>query len=428
MGVMPFVRGLFRWPSSREAGARAAAPQARVHLPASTGRLLCQSLLSCALLLAPGLSASASADAFVTEQGSQFILAGKPYYVTGVNNHYLAWGSEAEVNRVLDAAVAMGANVVRTILGPVIGAPDGGEPSTIWKFRNDATNSYQLNTHGVYLLYWNPRTKSMGINSGKNGTGKIDYLVAAAAKRHLKLLLVLLDYWPYVGDMQQMDAWYGSTDQAGFFFSDRRTIADYKAWARYLIQHVNPLTGLMYRDDPTIFAWELMNESHARPDLRQSWTETMSRYIKSLDPHHLVSSGGDHITLSELHTPSLDFLVWHGYPKYDGAPPYLFKALIQTNCALAARYHKPVLLEEFGYASNSRDPTQAQAYRMWLKTMAADADCAGWLVWSLVAQQDTGQFPDDTGEWFDIHHDDGATWTVLSHAAHSSRKYANPRG
>ena len=391
----------------------------------SAGRVLRYSVLACSLAFTSGMSVSARADGFVTTKGTQFILSAKPYYVTGVNNHYLVWGSNAEVDRVLDAAVAMGANVLRAGLGPVIGAADGGEPKTIWQFHNNGASSYQLNTHGVYLLYWDSATKTMGINRGFDGIGKIDYLIAAAAKRHLKLLVTLLDYWSYVGDMPQMNAWYGSSDQTRFFFSDPRTIADYKTWARYLIQHVNPITGVMYRDDPTIFGWELMNEAHALPDLRKSWTKTISTYIKSLDPHHMVSSGEDYLSMDDFRIPSIDFVTWHGYPKYYGITPDDFNTLIQSYCDFAAQYDKPVLLEEFGYASNNKEPTQAQAFQMWLKTMAGDTNCAGWLVWSLVATQDSGRFPDDKGEWFDIHDDDSATWMVLSDAARQGRHYAN---
>jgi mannan endo-1,4-beta-mannosidase len=412
-------------PPSHTAAACSADGRAGAAVRSRPRRMLLHGIVPCALLLTSVLGVSAKAEGFVTRHGTQFMLNGQPFYVTGVNNHYLAWGSEVEVDRVLDAAVAMGANVVRTILGPAIGTPDGDGPKTIWKFHDNETNSYELNTHGMYLLYWDPATRTMGINGGPNGIAKIDYLIAAAAKRHLRLLLTLLDYWRFIGDMPQMDAWYGSTNQTTFFFSDPRTIADYKTWARYLIHHINPLTGTMYRDDPTIFGWELMNESHARSRLQRPWTEMMSAYIKSLDPHHLVSSGEDYLTMDEFGIPSIDFVTWHGYPKYYGVTPDALEALIQRDCGFAAIYQKPVLLEEFGYAGNNRDPSQAQAYQMWLKTMADDADCAGWLVWSLVAQQDSGFYPDDTGGWFDVHDDGGATWTVLSQAAHQGRAYAN---
>jgi mannan endo-1,4-beta-mannosidase len=53
-----------------------------------------------------------------------FTLAGKPFFVTGVNNHYLTYGAQGEVRRVLDDSVALGATVVRTFLQPVIGSLD----------------------------------------------------------------------------------------------------------------------------------------------------------------------------------------------------------------------------------------------------------------------------------------------------------------
>ena len=48
---------------------------------------------------------------------------GKTFFVTGVNNHYLTFGSHDEVTDVLDAA-AMGANVVRTFLQPANSASE----------------------------------------------------------------------------------------------------------------------------------------------------------------------------------------------------------------------------------------------------------------------------------------------------------------
>ena len=411
-------------PPSREAGKPWVERHARAGGVRGRGWMPTCGVLAGLLLLTFGFGVPAKAASFVATRGTQFTLNGQPFYVTGVNNHYVGWGSKAEVDRVLDAAVAMGANVIRTILGPAIGAPGGQDPKTIWDFKS-TSNSYELNTHGVYLLYWDPKTKTMAINGGANGIGRIDYLLAAAAQRHLKLLLALVDNWSFIGDMPQMDAWYGSTDKTAFFFSDPRTIADYKTWARYLIMHVNPLTGLMYRDDPTIFDWELMNESQARPDLRHSWKEMMSAYIKSLDPNHLVSSGDDRLSMDEFSIPTIDFVTWHGYPKYYGITPKAMKALIQTDCGVAAQYHKPVLLEEFGYSSSNKAPTQVEAYQSWLSTMAADENCAGWVVWSLVARQDSGFYPEDTEGGFDIIDDGGPAWTVLSRAAHEGRAYAS---
>jgi mannan endo-1,4-beta-mannosidase len=66
-----------------------------------------------ALALASAIS-SARATSFVRTSGAQFTIDGREFFVVGVNNHYLTFGSQAEVLRVLDAAAAMGANNIRT--------------------------------------------------------------------------------------------------------------------------------------------------------------------------------------------------------------------------------------------------------------------------------------------------------------------------
>lgn len=44
------------------------------------------------------------------------------------------------------------------------------------------------------------------------------------------------------------------------FYSDPHIISWYKAWAAHLIHRNNTYNGILYREDPTIFAWELANE------------------------------------------------------------------------------------------------------------------------------------------------------------------------
>lgn len=75
-----------------------------------------------------------SVTSFIKTSGTTFTLDGKPFFVTGVNSRHLTYGSQDEVTRVLDDAVAMGANVVRNFLQPVIGSLDGSV-ATIWDWR-----------------------------------------------------------------------------------------------------------------------------------------------------------------------------------------------------------------------------------------------------------------------------------------------------
>ena len=88
--------------------------------------------------------------------------------------------------KILDDAVAMGANVVRTFLQPTIGSLDGSV-ATIWNWRNGVDAS-DLGVRGAYLLYWDPRESGMAINDGPNGMEKVDFLIAEAGKRRLRLI------------------------------------------------------------------------------------------------------------------------------------------------------------------------------------------------------------------------------------------------
>jgi mannan endo-1,4-beta-mannosidase len=384
--------------------------------------------LAFALLVMPIADAAADRPSapFVTTSGTQFTLDGRPFYVTGVNNHYLTSGSPPEVVRVLDDAAAMGANVVRTYLHPVIGSLDGSVP-TIWDFRSKADAS-DLGVKGAYLLYWDPQKGGMAINDGPNGIQKVDFLIAEAGKRHLKLVLGFLDFWAFTGGVQQMRAWYGSQDKNNFFFSDPRTKRDYRTWVEHVLRRVNPLTGVAYRDDPTIMAWELMNEGNASPEsLRLAWTAEMTAFVKSVDRKHLVSSGNANVIekLSDLTIPSVDFGTWHGYPLYYKLTVRQFDDMITEYCRIAGRARKPVLLEEFGYARTNADA--AEAYAGWLDTLTRDPACAGWMVWRLTSLQDSGRYPVDEHDRFDVHDDGSAISDVIKAAmARGAKRGAGP--
>jgi mannan endo-1,4-beta-mannosidase len=354
---------------------------------------------------------------FVAASGTHFTLAGKPFYVGGVNNHYLTFGLKSEVTDVLDDAVAMNANVLRTFIQPVIGSLDSTTVPTIWN-RRSREESSNLGVNGVYMLYWDTANNRAAYNDGPNGIERLDFLVAEAAKRNLKLIIAFLDFWDYTGGSQQMRAWYGSDDKATFFFRDPRSKQDYKNWVSHVLNRVNPLTSRAYKDEPAIFAWELMNEPNIEPEeLYMEWVSEMSAYVKSIDRNHLVSSGHANFRnkLSDLPIATIDFGTWHGYPQYEDLSPETYDTTIRDFCRIGRDNDKPVLLEEFGHPRFKGD--QAAIYKKWLDAIDADPDCAGWLVWRLVSRQRSGHYPADTHDGFDVTKDSGATWDVLRKAA-----------
>lgn len=64
-----------------------------------------------------------------------------------------------------------------------------------------------------------------------------------------------------------------------------------------VLNRVNTITNITYKDDPTIFGWELMNEprceSDPSGDKLQAWIEEMAVFVKSIDPKHLVGNGAE---------------------------------------------------------------------------------------------------------------------------------------
>ncbi len=359
---------------------------------------------------------------FVSREGAHFVLDGKPFFVAGVNNHYLTFGSPAEIRRVLDDAVAMGATVVRTFIQPVIGSPDGVIQPTIWDWRKRAASS-DLGVHGNYLIYWDPVQNRMALHEGVEGMQRLDYLLDEARLRNVKLIVAFLDFWDYTGGAQQIRAWYGSKDKNTFFFQDDRTKADFKALVRSILMRKNSFNGIIYRDDPTIFAWELMNEPNIEPkELVFSWLTEMSSYVKSLDADHLVSSGGANVPgfISDIDIPTIDFATWHGYPLYYNETVEEMDNQILKYCSVAGKVGKPVLLEEFGYARSN--PDHLLAYRRWLDTINRHPDCAGWIVWRLVSLQDDHKYPVDEHDQFDVHNDGGPLWDVLKEGAQQMLK------
>lgn len=378
-----------------------------------------------------------SPQSFVRARGTGFVLGGAPFGIAGTNNHYLGWGTRAEVDDVLSTAKRMNFNVVRSIIHSVIGSPDGDGVPTVWNWQSTADSS-NMGMHGVYVLYWDSTRGTWAANdSVVNGLGRWDYVIYRAGRLGLKLDLSLLDFWQWAGGVQQINSWFISgydpsndPQRYTFFFSDPRPKAFYKAWVSHVLNRRNSITGIRYKDDPTIFAWDLMNEPEIDNTvldgngvpLAQSWITEMAAHVKSVDRHHLVATGGEGFydrasvidPAIELAIPSIDFGTWHTYPAYHGITPAQVVDLIHRHGRTAAAVDKPVLMQEFGYSYLNAD--QPEVYRSWVDAVYDDPNCAGWTFWRLVGREvaaPTGTFPavenhlltewaPDNGEHFDI--------------------------
>src|SRR6266496_2287366 len=126
-------------------------------------RLVLLLILGLLITLAVSMPIAQAAPAgFVTRCGTLFCLNGKTFNIAGTNNHYLGWGTQSEVDHVLNDAKAMNLNVVRTIMHSVRGSLDStqvnqGTMPLKWNWGSTADSS-NMGMKGVYILYWDNAT------------------------------------------------------------------------------------------------------------------------------------------------------------------------------------------------------------------------------------------------------------------------------
>ncbi len=103
-------------------------------------------------------------------------------------------------------------------------------------------------------------TRQIEYNSNSDtGLGRLDQVIASASNHNVKLFLTLTNNWHAYGGID----WYIKTFNGSYhdeFYTNPNIIAAYKSYMSFVLNHVNSITGVTYKDDPTIMAFELVNE------------------------------------------------------------------------------------------------------------------------------------------------------------------------
>ena len=309
-----------------------------------------------------------SRDAFVRVEGSQFLLAGKPYHYVGTNFWYgmnLAsagtGGDQARLRRELDHLQTLGVTNLRIM------ASSEGPNTAPYRMRPALQPAPGIYDEAIYR--------------------GLDLLLVEMRQRGMRGVLCLSDFWQWSGGFPQYVSWaeggsaipypdHGDWDQfekySARFFVNSKAKAYYDAFVDKVVGRVNSLTGQPYRDDPTIMAWQLANEPRGmdHPLEFVQWVKDSSNRIRSLDHNHLISTGSEGSTPSDyantlpevIHAlPNIDYLTfhiwiqnwgWYDPQRSDTYGPSLGLAhdYIAAHVAIAERLHKPAVLEEFGIA------------------------------------------------------------------------------
>jgi mannan endo-1,4-beta-mannosidase len=332
--------------------------------------------------------------AFVQTDGPRLVIDGKPFRFVGANAALMYRDDDrARMPETLRQAARVGIKVVR-----VWASGEGGP--------NDVKPIADFND-------W-PRTHSFRSAPDKWNEAELiflDRVLVEAARNGLRVQLCLANWWRDTGGVTQYLRWAGiagadddkypfgiNNEKAMQFYSNETARRLYREHVEKIATRRNSVNGILYRDDPTIFGYELMNEAQCltgRWAERRAWMAEMSGYLKSLDPDHLIAPGEwgyrsaaeRREWLIDHALPNIDFCDVHNYPRDDTDSfvdsPKALGEFIENRVAAAYSIKKPLVLGEFGMSSDGyKGSTQVEWYRAYFEN-AVQAGTSGAMFWIL---------------------------------------------
>ncbi|MBN1406033.1 MAG: right-handed parallel beta-helix repeat-containing protein [Candidatus Omnitrophica bacterium] len=292
-------------------------------------------------------------DQIVVRSGDRLILENsqKPFYFSSTNQYYLFYKPLPMIDEVFDDAAAMSINAIRTW-----GFCDGMYKEGV-SFQPEA---------GVY---------------SETGFARMDYLIKKARDCNMRLIIPLVNNWNDFGGMLAYVNWSPTASTHDEFYTDVYCKQLYKDYVEYFLNRTNTLTGIKYKDDPTILIWELANEPNCQSDTTgdtlQAWIDEMAEFIKSIDSKHLVSTGGEgwYTATSKIgyHNKGVDYIRNNQSPYIDICSFHLFYGQyglsipdghlqwIEEHCNDAHfTINKPVYCGEIGVSVSRGTSTEAE--------------------------------------------------------------------
>jgi mannan endo-1,4-beta-mannosidase len=333
---------------------------------------------------------------FVTTSGTRFVVDKQPFRFAGANVAVMYREEDrARMPETLAEAERLGLGVVR-----VWAYGEGTEKDGVLPVGRDREDWPRTHPFRSAPDVWN-----------EEAFQHLDRVLAEAARRNLRVQLCLVNWWRDTGGVTQYLRWAGINDAADdahpfginieramLFYTNEETRRLYRQHVERIVTRRNTVTGVLYRDDPTIFAYELMNEAQGLPGRwqeRRAWVEEMSRYVKSLDPNHLLTPGTwgyrsafeRRAWLEEHRLPSVDFADVHNYPRDDHdtfvTTTEALGEFIENRAAASFSLNKPFVMGEFGMGVEGYEGvSQAAWYRAYFQH-SVEYGAAGAIFWIL---------------------------------------------
>ncbi|XP_042497684.1 mannan endo-1,4-beta-mannosidase 7 [Macadamia integrifolia] len=339
-------------------------------------------------------------DGFIRTRGVNFLLNGSPYYANGFNAYWLMFvasdpSQRSKVSTAFQQASAHGLTVART-----------------WAFSDG----------GYKPLQYSPGYYDEQMFKG------MDFVISEARRYGITLIMSLVNNYENFGGKKQYVEWARNQGQyltsEDDFFRNPVVKGYYKNHVKTVLTRFNSITGIAYKDDPTIMAWELMNEPRCTSDLSgrtvQAWITEMASFVKSIDRNHLLEAGlegfyGETSPQKKQYNPGfqqgtdfisnnqiagIDFATVHSYPDQwlssssDQDQLFFLNNWLTSHIQDAQNVlRKPLLLAEFGKSAKDpgfntyqRDQMFNSVYYRIYSSARSGGATAGGLFWHLLTE------------------------------------------
>jgi len=341
---------------------------------------------------------------FARRVGSTLMLGNRPFRFAGNNTYYLqaeiAYRRTFTVEETLDKMATLGLSVTRA--NAYNDHPPAQDPAAI------------QTAPGVFV---------------EASMVALDQSIAEAKLRNIRLILKLTNNWEAYGGIRRYVAWQlgraPTAAEYSRFYTDETIKQWYKNYVRMILERRNTVTGILYKDEPAILAWELGNElrnpAPGTAEALLAWTAEMAAFIKSVDSNHLLADGGEGFDDDPNLYPGLSNRYAVGgregcsyhrmveIPEIDLASYHLYAATwglndttdvtiwIQRHEEIARAANKVAYLGEYGRRAGNQappncspapgrafDPERARIFSEWLTEDAIRQGASGHMAWHLI--------------------------------------------
>ncbi|HZL43925.1 MAG TPA: choice-of-anchor tandem repeat GloVer-containing protein, partial [Verrucomicrobiae bacterium] len=304
-------------------------------------------------------------NGYVSRQGTNFVLAGKPFFFAGANCYDLftyGGGSDSSSSNAIENSY-MDKNAIDTQMARM--QADGVTVVRTWGFNHLGT--------------WHVFEASKG-NYNEAEFREFDYILNSASNHNIRLIVALENYWADYGGIDTRLSWEGLTGGdpgRRKFFTNTPAIQGYKNYVQYFLNRTNHYTGTQYKKDQTIFAWEVMNEPRYQGESStenvagtklRAWMDNVGAFIKGIDTNHLLGTGMEGLGSSfgyggDVGAPfvnvqqstNIDFCSAHVYPANGSlSVAQTTNLVIAWGNAARGTVGKPFFLGEFNVSSATR--------------------------------------------------------------------------